>query len=74
MNDPLRPVRILKEIIKEKLKPHGLELDDNYFHLEIYSDEDNISFRVNILPEAVIKDEDFDQIKYDQAFKEIVEW
>lgn len=71
--DPLGAIRALEVLITERMAEIGLELGED-FSVCITEEQDTLTFTLNVLPGAVITPDDFDQAKYDDEFKDIVDF
>lgn len=72
MADRLEAVRKLKERISKLLEAEGLILDEDDFSISLKDGVDVASFKLNVLPGALMTDADLDEEKYNSVFKEIV--
>jgi len=70
--DALDPAKRLKQQIQSALDELGLEVGED-LNLTLNELQDTLSFNLNVLPGALIKPEDFDQIEYDKVFREITD-
>jgi len=72
MADGLDAARQLQEQIRQAVQDLGLEMDDE-FTIAMSELQDILTFRLNILPGAMIVPEDFDEKEYDRMFKDITD-
>lgn len=72
MSEALDPVNNLIKRIGDKLEPLGLQVEETYT-VTIDDEQETLSFRVTVLPGAVITASDGDENAFNEMFKQIIE-
>lgn len=69
MLNPLNSLEALEAAILQLLLKEGLEVEEMSLKVR---PNGIISFRANIVPEAIVTEESFNQDEYDRIFQEII--
>jgi len=69
--NPINSLNLLHNRIREVAAALGLEVDEDYT-LKVFDDQQSIVVRLHVLPEAFITEDDFEETKYNDEFKDII--